>query len=505
MRQCLFALFLCCLAPAALAQPLPERLDRVPRLQLDAAAVRTAIAELQQQPRRFAVARDLAATTADGDWDQAADGRARWRLRIASETAHSLSFRLRELRLPADAELWLYGADGSDAQGPFRAGDPLRYTPIVRGGEAVIEARMPAEQRAQFAIAIAQVFHGFRELSPAIAGKSFGNTSGISSSCNVDAACPAGNNWRNEIRSAVLLTIDNQTLCSGTLINNAARDDRALVLTANHCGLSAANVADSYAYFNVQRAACGSGAYGSVTQNIAGKTLLASSASGGRTDFALFELRSKPPASYNVQYAGWDAGSAVPLSGVGIHHPEGDDKKISVYSGASAVDRVCIGTSISGSACLGGFYIDSWSVIWAQGMTEGGSSGSGLWNQDHRVVGTLSGGSTSCSGNTVYGSDYYARLDVAWTASSATGVTLRSVLAPNGSTCLRLDGKNTGTASAASCDASGNAVSSTPSSGNSAADNSAAGGSNDGGGGGATTPLLLLPLLLLALRRRQRR
>ena len=499
MRQHLSTLLLCCLSSAALAQPWPPGLDRVPRLQLDAGAVVAAIADAQQQPRRFAVPRALAASTADGDWDEAQAGIARWRLRIASQDARSLSLRLHTLHLPADGELWIYAADGSDAQGPFRAGDGLRYTPIVRGGEAVIEARMPAEQRAQFAIAVAEVFHGFRELAPAVADKSFSNTSGTSSSCNLDAACPQGDAWRDEIRSAVLVTIDNQTLCSGTLLNNTARDDRALVLTASHCGLDAANVANTYAYFNVQRTACGSGPYGAVTQNLAGKSLLASSASGGRTDFALFELRSRPPGTYNVRYAGWDAGGAVPLSGLGIHHPEGDDKKISVFSGASAASRVCVGGASAG--CLGGFYIDAWMVIWSQGTTEGGSSGSGLWNQDRRLVGTLSGGSTSCSNGTTYGSDYYARLDVAWTAASTTGVTLKSVLAPNGSTCLRLDGKDAGGSSAARCDSAGNALSSAPSSGGEVG---ASGDDEGGGGGGASTPLLLLPLLLLGLRRRRR-
>ncbi len=39
--------------------------------------------------------------------------------------------------------------------------------------------------------------------------------------------------------------------------------------------------------------------------------------------------------------------------------------------------------------------IPAWRVLrWDQGTTEPGSSGSGLWNQDHLIVGTLSGGSS---------------------------------------------------------------------------------------------------------------
>src|SRR3546814_6491268 len=77
-------------------------------------------------------------------------------------------------------------------------------------------------------------------------------------------------------------------------------------------------------------------------------------------------------------------------------HPDGDDKKISTYTqAAQKVDDVQItGDGLLG---LGRFSVNSWGVRWASGTTEQGSSGSGLLDQNHRIIGTLSGGNGGCS------------------------------------------------------------------------------------------------------------
>ncbi len=53
-----------------------------------------------------------------------------------------------------------------------------------------------------------------------------------------------------------------------------------------------------------------------------------------------------------------------------------------------------------------------WRVIWNSGTTEGGSSGSPLFNQDHRIVGQLYGGNASCSNTS--GHDNYGRFNISW-------------------------------------------------------------------------------------------
>jgi hypothetical protein len=78
---------------------------------------------------------------------------------------------------------------------------------------------------------------------------------------------------------------------------------------------------------------------------------------------------------------------------VGIHHPSGDQKKISqttsTTSAATYLDRASWATSNT--------HIK---VTWAQGTTEGGSSGSAVFNPEGRIVGQLHGGYASCSART---------------------------------------------------------------------------------------------------------
>lgn len=410
-----------------------ESIDGVARLELPAAEIANAVAAGKEQPRRYAVAHALNADARNGSWDEPEPGVARWRLRARSDAATSVSFRLERLRMPEGAQLWLYGSDGRDVQGPYTAaiGGTL-WTPLVRSAEAVLEARMPAAQQGSFAVDVAEAFHGFRDPAAAARYKSFPDSNGASGSCNIDVACAAADNWRDEVRSVTLLTVGNSIACTGTLVNNTAQNDRPLILTANHCEISTANVNSAIAYFNVERSACGSGSFGSVAQNIRGKTLLAWNKSA---DYAIFELQSTPPASYDVHYAGWDIGTTPPTSGASIHHPSADDKKISLFTQpATTANNVNFGTFTAAK---------TWAVIWSLGTTEPGSSGGGLWNQNHRLVGTLSGGGSSCS--STGDEDFYARLDYAWTATSTTGQTLKAVLDPGNTGSQTLDGKDPGT------------------------------------------------------------
>jgi hypothetical protein len=90
--------------------------------------------------------------------------------------------------------------------------------------------------------------------------------------------------------------------------------------------------------------------------------------------------------------SGWDRTGSNVFGRVlvGIHHPNGDQKKISQTTSATSAAT----------------YVDSpsWAsfnthikVVWAQGVTEGGSSGSALFNPDGRIVGQLHGGLSFCS------------------------------------------------------------------------------------------------------------
>ena len=440
MRFFLPALLLLLPLHASAAAPALDGLAGLPVQRLPAAEIAAAIEAQKSEPLRYAVGHTLALDARNGSWDEPAPGLARWRLRLASAGARSLSLELREVVLPPGAELWLAGADGQDRQGPYTAASPaLRggtlWLPLVRAEEALLEVTLPASAAPALRLGIARAFHGYRPLraESAAPGKAaIGNESG---SCNVNVVCPAGDNWRNEIRATVLLSFDGGTLCSGTLMNNTRQDERPLILTANHCGIRSGNVGSVVAYFNVESSSCSGNNNGRVDQNLAGQSFLARDSD---SDFTLFTLASAVPGSFNAYYAGWDARStSTPQSGVSIHHPRGDEKKIAVYSTpASKVEDATIEIS------NGSFSVDAWQVRWAQGTTEQGSSGSALWNQDRRMVGVLSGGDASCSNPN--GADLFGRLERAWTASSASSGQLRAHLDPTNTGLLTLDSKQAG-------------------------------------------------------------
>jgi hypothetical protein len=143
-----------------------------------------------------------------------------------------------------------------------------------------------------------------------------------------------------------------------------------------------------------------------------GATLLYNTAT---TDTSLVRLSGTPPGG--AMYAGWSVGSAAGVGApvTGIHHPRGDLQKISFGSIVSYT--TCTASSdemfsCDGASSANGTFMD---VQWASGMTEAGSSGSGLFlNNGHYLLGQLYGGDgTSCTDR---GTDTYGRFDVAYRA-----------------------------------------------------------------------------------------
>ncbi|MGB1618238.1 MAG: hypothetical protein ACPHBM_01330, partial [Flavobacteriales bacterium] len=130
------------------------------------------------------------------------------------------------------------------------------------------------------------------------------------------------------------------------------------------------------------------------------------------SDFLLVEVEDAIPTSWPVYFAGWDASGSGSGEGVGIHHPSGDVKKISTY------------TQNTSSISLGDFG-SHWRVYWVEtvtehGVTEGGSSGSHLFNEEGLSIGTLSAGLSACTnGGAGAGTgpnqpDYYGKMSFHW-------------------------------------------------------------------------------------------
>ncbi len=360
-----------------------------------------------------------------GKWETLKDGRLRWTQTIASPGARSLDIHFAQLQLPSGAELQMIG-EGLDNKRVIRAedlsGNGEFHSPYVLGEKVRLQLTVDARLRHAVAMKLASVTHGYRGLFDS------GEAMQKSGSCNVDVACPAGTGWDDQIDAVGQYTFSqggSSYVCTGTLLGNTANNSTPYFLTANHC-MSTQTVASTIVvYWNYQSATCrtpGSSSSGTplsktiATHNQSGATLIATNAA---SDFTLIRLSSNVPAGADAFFAGWDASGTAPTSAAGIHHPAGHEKRIAIEDQALTV-----------SAYGGGSGTTHWRVNdWDQGTTEGGSSGSGLFNQNKRVVGQLHGGSAACGNNL---SDYYGRLSVSWTGGGSAATRLSDHLNPGG-------------------------------------------------------------------------
>jgi hypothetical protein len=382
-------------------------------------------------PLRFAVPQYVVLTTTNsGTWEQMPGGRL-WRLRLVSTNATDLNFGFTQFWLPKGAALYVISETDNSYQGPYTAAENNAagelWTPVVPGAAGIIELFVPEAVTEQPRLVLTQVSTGYRDLfhlrKNLVTPKA--------ETCEIDVVCPQASPWANEIRSVAQIQIGGTDLCTGTLIMDAPGDFRAFFLTANHCGITAANASTVVVYWNYQSPTCGMNGLGaSATNNQTGATFRASKTD---VDFSLVELNHLPPTSYKVYYAGWDRSGTAPSGGIGIHHPNGDGKCISFSSNPLTTVDSCIGTGVG----------THWQVIWTSGVTEQGSSGSGIWDSGTRkLAGTLSGGGSDCS--TPSDPDCYGKFSLAWASGSSPATRLKDWLDPLNTGVVSVAGSNPG-------------------------------------------------------------
>jgi V8-like Glu-specific endopeptidase len=350
-----------------------------------------------------------------------------WHLGVACPEATSISFELSRFDIPKNAQLFIWNKDRTEFLGSFTKENMNTERTfgigILHSDVVYLEYIVPSNSKTWGEIEIGKIIHGYRPILAShfeVDRGPFGN----SGQCNINVNCPEGADWQVEKRSVALIVEGGDAICSGALVNNTAQDGTPYFLTADHClGNSASNWVF---YFNHESATCG-GVSGPINQSISGATIRARNSA---SDFALLELNSDPPASYNVYYAGWDNSDnpAANTSAVGIHHPSGDVKKICFETDAPTLN-------VNGGA-------QTWYIAeWEDGVTEGGSSGSPLFNQNKRIIGQLYGGFAACAGSVNNGeADWYGRFGVSWDFGNTNSSRLSNWLDPIGSGVAFLDG-----------------------------------------------------------------
>ena len=403
---------LCCLPSTGLAiEPVTNQLvpivDIEP-LDLDWLRIDDARRNADGLPLRFAVPSEAFITPGNnGLWDRNEEGWLRWRMRISSRGAPHINLAFEHWNMPNSGELFIESVDETDLVGPFSSLDNFDHgelwTPVVRGDEIVVtltcsdEDRLAIEQN----IAITKINVGYRGFG---AEKADGTSR--SGSCNVDVVCPEGDPWHLEIPCAGLYTLNGWYTCSGGMLNNTSHDQTPFYLTANHCGVTTGNDQTMVFVWNYENSYCrtpgssdsGGNGNGNTNQYTSGGAVLR--ANNSSSDFCLVELNNDPNPNYGVTFCGWSRVNTAPLDGIGIHHPNLEEKRISFENDTLSSDG------------------NMWRVNdWDLGTTEPGSSGSLLFNQDHRVVGQLYGGTAACNNN---GYDVYGKVSSSWNSGMGT-------------------------------------------------------------------------------------
>lgn len=360
-----------------------------------------------------------------GTWETLGDGTRLWRLKIISKGAYSLNLLYDQFWLPKGGKLFLYNSDRSSVIGAFTSSNNKEYqefaTAPTKGDEVTLEYNQPGWVAETPTIKISRVVHAYHNLFD-IGGVNEVYDFGDAGSCNNNVNCPVGVGWDDQIRSvAMILTGGGFRLCSGSMVNNVRRDATPYFLTANHC---LGGQASWIFMWNYQSPTCAN-IDGPTWMTVQGSTLIAASSS---SDFALLQLTEAPPDSYMVYFAGWSAENVAGDSSCGIHHPQGDIKKISFDYGFTQLTNYLVTTPGTTHLRI---------VDWDDGTTEPGSSGSPLFNKQKRVVGQLHGGYASCTSIT---SDWYGKFASSWLGGGTSGSSLKPWLDPDNSGVLILDG-----------------------------------------------------------------
>lgn len=367
------------------------------------------------------------APTMQGKYTEDEKGNKYWILRIKSPGAYSLGLLFDSYRLPVGAELNIYNSSHTHYKGALtyinnKSNNILAVSP-VKSDEIIIEYYEPFDAQFNGELHIASVAHDFLNIFEYLekGNKGFGD----SGTCNVNINCDGSELWQL-VKHSVSKIIYNGYLCSGALINNVRNDGYPYYLTANHCIDNSFDASSAIFYFNYESPDC-SNINGPTDQSISGSTLIATPKVKS-LDFSLLELSVKPPADYFPYYAGWNRDIEDPESVTSIHHPRGDIKKITKsFDGATTNDYG------EGYTPFSHWWIDEWD----SGTTEGGSSGSPLFNQNGLIIGDLTGGDASCTYNF---NDYYQKLHRSWDEIADTLQQLKHWLDPDSTGVLMING-----------------------------------------------------------------
>ncbi|MEO6693798.1 MAG: T9SS type A sorting domain-containing protein [Ignavibacteria bacterium] len=383
-----------------------------------------ATANIPDMPLRYGTIFDVNYNLENsGTWEIFADGSRIWRLAILSNDAMSLNLTYKNFFMPKGSVFFVYNPGKNFVFGGFtelnNSEDRQFATTPVPGNTTVLEYYEPSYSTGQGSITVSQVVHGYKDIM------GFNNV--LELPCNININCPIGGPWVDQKRSVTRITFNlgpSGFLCTGSLMNNTQNNRTPYYLTAEHCASD--NYSTMVFYFNYESATC-NGTTGPLSQTLTGATVKSENFA---TDFRLLLFNNPVPAAYNAYFNGWDKSGNNPTVETAIHHPGGVIKKISMD------ENPAVTSNGFGGRLPGGF----WDVVWDQGVTEGGSSGCPMYDQNKRVIGQNLGGNPASCTNPQSVHKVFGKLSESWAFGGSSGTQLKDWLDPINSGVATLDG-----------------------------------------------------------------
>jgi lysyl endopeptidase len=365
------------------------------------------------------------------NWQTLADGSRVAYVRITSATAKAMRVGLSMKGAPSGTTLRFVGSEDADASRSVAAVDSsdvaslvdakgLYWTPVTDGETQLIEIHVQSAKAKldDMSLNVESISHFFASATDKF------QSAKAAGACNFDVACATQTagfvNAKNSVAHMVFTVGTGSFVCTGTLLNDIDQSTQIpYFFGANHCFdddsaspnyQAVGNTLSTYWFY--ENAQCGPPdlARFQSTQVVGGAAVVYNDRA---SDVLFLRLNRAPPVG--TWYSGWDSNViAVSTPTTIIHHPAGDVKKVTIGQVLRFDSNVS--TGLTGSYITSGY---------SRGVTEGGSSGSGIFTVsaagEYQLRGGLFGGPSGCSGNinNPFGAgnfDYYSRFDLAFPA-----------------------------------------------------------------------------------------
>ncbi len=307
---------------------------------------------------------------------------------VASPGARAIRLAIRVKNL-GEGELRFFGSDSSQKLPPFDQQilrtmsdtSGLFWSPVLLGEFAGVEISVPWDSRHTLQISVEDISHIFAEFGPQ--NDEPGLCPNVQEVQCYESVIAEG--LEDAVAKYIFEDDGGSYKCTGTLLNDTIVGDESIpyFLTANHCVYSdeaAKTVSVEWFY---QYSSCGDNEIDARYTQSHGAELLKTSR---HQDATLLRLQGPLPGGLTL--AGWRADQLRhPTSVYSISHPLGTEKK---YAEGET-------SGFTSGYISDDFVADLIDVSFRIGVTQGGSSGSGLFRMDDAsLVGILAGGVPGC-------------------------------------------------------------------------------------------------------------